>query len=107
MSCNAEAAGTQGSCSGPIIANDEQPVTAHDIAMATADDSLPARVRAANQRRAASIGNRATDYQRWRAAADTLATAMREARERDVGLRRSIDHGRDYLINGGSGGFHQ
>ena len=43
-----------------IVANDEQSVTAHGIALATADDSLPSRVRAASGRRAADVRNRQT-----------------------------------------------
>ena len=81
---------------GAIVANnDEQPVTAHDVAMAAAHQSQPSRVRGANQQRAAGVRNRRNDYERWRAAADTFATAMREARGRDVGVNRSIGHGID------------
>ena len=77
-----------------IVANDERPITAHDIAMATGDDySVPVRVRGARERRAAGIYSRVADYQHWRAAVDTFATAMRQARGRDVGLSRSADHG--------------
>jgi hypothetical protein len=78
-----------------IVANDDQPVTAHDIAMAAAEDSLPARVRGARERRAAGSRYCTTNYERWRAAADTFATAMGEPRGRDLGLSRSIDHGID------------
>jgi hypothetical protein len=73
-----------------IVANDDQPVTADDIAMAGAADSLPARVRGARERRAAGMRYRTTNYERWRAAADTFAIAMSEPRERDLGLSRSI-----------------
>jgi hypothetical protein len=60
-----------------ILPNDEQPVTAHGIALATADDSLPSRVRAASGRRAADVRNRQTDYLHWRAEADTCVNTMR------------------------------
>jgi hypothetical protein len=78
-----------------IVANDDQPLTANDIAMAGAGDSLPARVGGARERRAAGIRYRTTNYERWRAAADTFAIAMSEPRGRDLGLSRSIDHGID------------
>jgi hypothetical protein len=76
-----------------IIANDEQPVTAHDIAQATADDSLPERVRAAKERRVVRVGSRQADYQRWRATADKSAATMGEAQERDIGLSITSDEG--------------
>ena len=76
-----------------IVANVKQPVTAHDIALATADDSLPSRVRAASGRRVADVRNRRTDYLYWRAEADTSANATGEARVR--GLGRSIGYGID------------
>jgi len=78
-----------------VANNDEQSVTAHDIAAQSPGEELPARVRRATQSRAASIRNRRTDYEHWRAGADRCAIAMREARGRDVGLNRSIDHGID------------
>jgi hypothetical protein len=76
-----------------IVANNEQPVTAHDIATETADDSLPSRVRAANKRRAAAVRSRTTDYEHWLSGAAMFTTAMREAPERQVGLSRSVDYG--------------
>ena len=39
---------------------------------------------------------RTTNYERWRAAADTFAIAMSEPRGRDLGLSRSIAHGSIY-----------
>ena len=79
-----------------IVADDDQPVTVHDIAMAGAAESLPARVRGARERRAAAMRYRTTNYERWRAAADTFAIAMSEPRGRDLGLSRSIAHGSIY-----------
>jgi hypothetical protein len=69
-----------------IVANDDQPVTADDIAMAGAADSLPARVRGARERRAAGMRYRTTNYERWRAAADTFAIAMSDASRARSGL---------------------
>ena len=76
-----------------IVANNEQPVTAHDIATETADGSLPSRVRAANKRRAAAVRSRITDYEHWLSGTALFTTAMREAPEHHVGLSRSVDYG--------------
>jgi NAD(P)-dependent dehydrogenase (short-subunit alcohol dehydrogenase family) len=62
------------------------PVTAHDIAMAAAEDSLPARLRGVRERRAAGIRYRTTNYERWRAAANTFATAISETSRARSGL---------------------
>ena len=76
-----------------IVANDQQPVTAHNVAIKTADDSLPSRVRAANKRRAVAIRDRATDYEHWLSGTATFTTAMREAPEHHVAFSRSVDYG--------------
>ena len=76
-----------------IVANEQQPVTAHNVAIKAADDSLPSRVRAANKRRAVAVRSRTTDYEHWLCGAAMFTTAMREAPERQVGLSRSVDYG--------------
>jgi conjugative relaxase-like TrwC/TraI family protein len=76
-----------------IVANDEYPVTAHEIAAVAAHASLATRVRDAIDQRGAAMRHRAAEYARWRAAAASFDHAMREARGRDIGLDRSIDDG--------------
>ena len=76
-----------------VVANSDQPVTAHEVAVATPDDGLAERVRDAKYRRAASIRSRCTDYERWFAAADTAAAAMRQARWRHAELSLTSEHG--------------
>jgi conjugative relaxase-like TrwC/TraI family protein len=51
-----------------IIANDKQPVTAHDVAASIAPESQPSRLRAATKRRARAVRDRSGAYRRWRAA---------------------------------------
>jgi conjugative relaxase-like TrwC/TraI family protein len=75
-----------------IIANDEAQMTAHGLAAATAQ-SFPSRVKSAIEHRAAAIGQRVAEYQRWRAAAVAVETAVAEARGRDIGRDQSIDVG--------------
>jgi AAA domain-containing protein len=76
-----------------IVANDDQPMTAHDIATATAHDSLPSRVHGAIDHRATAIRNRTDDYQRWHVAVVASDHAMRGARGRDISRDRSIEDG--------------
>jgi conjugative relaxase-like TrwC/TraI family protein len=76
-----------------IVANDEHPVAAHEIAAVTKHASLATRVRGAIDQRAAAMRHRAAEYERWRAAAASFDHAMREASGRDIGLDRSIDDG--------------
>jgi hypothetical protein len=63
-----------------IVANDQHHLTACGQA-ATADVSLPLRVHAAIDQRAAAILKRGKEYERWRAAAPMIVppTAMRGA----------------------------
>jgi ATP-dependent exoDNAse (exonuclease V) alpha subunit len=65
-----------------IIANKERPVTAHDIAATIISTSLPARVRAAVQRRAGALSRR-------RAQAVAADHAARTASSSYVGAERS------------------
>ena len=76
-----------------ILANDEQPFTAHHLAATTAQRLLPAHVRDATEHRAAAVRHRAMDYERWRAAATTLDTTARAAQSRDIGAERSQGEG--------------
>ena len=73
-----------------IIANNEHPATAHDIAATTASESLPTRVRAVIERRALAVRDRSGTYRHWRAQALALDHATRTARRRDIGTDRSI-----------------
>jgi hypothetical protein len=76
-----------------IIANDEQPVTAHDVAATTASESQPSRLRAATKRRARAVRDRSGAYRRWRAEALALDHAARAARGRHIVTGRSIGEG--------------
>jgi conjugative relaxase-like TrwC/TraI family protein len=73
-----------------IIANNEHPATAHDIAATTASESLPTRVRAAIERRALAVRDRTGIYSRQRAQAIAFGHATRTARSRDIGEERSM-----------------
>jgi ATP-dependent exoDNAse (exonuclease V) alpha subunit len=73
-----------------IIANDEHPATAHDIAATTASESRPSRVRAAIERRALAVRGRSAVYGSWHAEAVAFDHAPRTARSRDIGADRSI-----------------
>jgi hypothetical protein len=76
-----------------IIANDEHPVTAHDVAATTASESRPSRVRAAIERRARAVRDRSGLYSRSRAEAVAFDHAVRTVRSRDIGTDRSIGEG--------------
>jgi hypothetical protein len=71
-----------------ILANDERPVTAHDVL--DAQDALPLDVRCAGQRRAMGVRNRRADYARWCDASSPVASAAREAPAREVSLSQSL-----------------
>jgi hypothetical protein len=72
-----------------IIANDKQPVTAHDVAATTASESQPSRLRAAVERRARAVRDRSGAHRRWRA-----ALALDHAvRGRYIATGRSIGEG--------------
>ena len=73
-----------------IIAYDEHPATAHDIAATTAFLSLPAAVRVAAERRALAVRNRNIICRRWPA---DIVAVDRESQSRDIGADRSVDEG--------------
>ncbi|MET0994900.1 MAG: AAA family ATPase [Mycobacterium sp.] len=79
-----------------ILANrDDQPITAHDIAVRTPRSTLPEWVRHLVDRRAASVRRRRASYDSWQAKAPTVAQSLDKARERDTSERRTLDHGLD------------
>ena len=65
-----------------IIANHDQAVTAHEVAVQTPSAALPGRVRRTHDRRATMVQRRRTTYQSWQADAQSFARAMTTARER-------------------------
>jgi hypothetical protein len=75
-----------------ILANDEHPITAHDLAATPVDQALSQHVRHALDQRAAAIRLRADEYERCRAAV-ALDNAARAARSRDIGTERSVGDG--------------
>jgi type III secretion system FlhB-like substrate exporter len=79
-----------------IIANDEHPATAHDIAATTPSESWPSRVRAAIERRALAVRDRSSVYRRWRAEAVALDHAVRTARSRNIETDRSVGEGLEF-----------
>jgi conjugative relaxase-like TrwC/TraI family protein len=76
-----------------ILANDERPLTAHDVAAKTSQELLPARVANMIECRQAAIRNRAADYEWWRATAVACAGTSRQARGLDICSDRSSDYG--------------
>lgn len=76
-----------------ILANDDQAVTALTVAAANTDESLPARVRAGIDHRAARVRRCAAEYQRWRATSAAANAAARDSSNRAVDLDLSRDHG--------------
>jgi hypothetical protein len=78
-----------------IIANHDQPITAHEVATQTPSAALPERVRRIHHRRAAMVRRRRATYQSWQADAQSFARAMTTARERHNSRSRdqSVDCG--------------
>ena len=78
-----------------IIANHDQPITAHEVAAQTPSAALPERVRRIHDRRAATVQRRRATYQSWQADAQSFARAMTTARERHNSRSRdqSLDCG--------------
>ena len=74
-----------------IVARDDHPATAHDIAATTATESQPARVRAAVEHRARTVRDLSSLYRRWRDETVAYDHAVRTARSRDIGADRSIE----------------
>jgi conjugative relaxase-like TrwC/TraI family protein len=75
-----------------IVANDERPITAHELAATTTDEAVPASVRGATGLRARQRRHRALEYARWQTTVG-LGSAAREARGRDIALYQSNDAG--------------
>jgi ATP-dependent exoDNAse (exonuclease V) beta subunit len=65
-----------------IIANHDQPNTAHQVAAQTPSAALPEPVRRIHDRRAATLQRRRATYHSWQAEAQSFAQAMTTARER-------------------------
>ena len=78
-----------------IIANHDQPITAHEVAAQTPSAALAERVRRIHYRRAAMVRRRRATYQSWQADAQSFARAMTTARERHNSRSRdqSLDRG--------------
>ena len=76
-----------------IIANHDQPITAHEVAAQTPSAALPEHVRRIHDRRASMLQRRRATYQSWQADAQSFARAMTTARERHNS--RSRDHSLD------------
>jgi conjugative relaxase-like TrwC/TraI family protein len=78
-----------------IIANHDQPITAHEVAAQTPSAALPQRVRRIHDRRASTLQRRRATYQSWQADAQSFAQAMTTARERHNSRSRdrSLDAG--------------
>ena len=76
-----------------IIANRDQPITAHEVAAQTPSAALPERVRRIHDRRASMLQRRRGTYQSRQADAQRFARAMAIARERHNS--RSRDHSLD------------
>jgi conjugative relaxase-like TrwC/TraI family protein len=80
-----------------ILANDEHPLTAHDVL--DTHGALPSQVRRASKRRATAVRNRRAAYDRWREALTGFAAAMREVPARDVGRSHTAGYEMDLLGN--------
>jgi hypothetical protein len=78
-----------------IIANHDQPITAHDAAAQTPSAALPERVRRIHDRRASTVQRRRATYQSWQGDAQSFARAMTTARE------RHNSRSRDQSLDGG------
>jgi ATP-dependent exoDNAse (exonuclease V) beta subunit len=78
-----------------MIANHDQPVTAHQVAAQTPSAALSERVRRIHDRRAAAVQRRQATYQSWHADAQSFAQAMTTERERHHSRSReqSLDAG--------------
>jgi hypothetical protein len=78
-----------------IIANHDQPITAHEVAAQTPSAALPESVRRIHDRRASTLQRRRATYQSWQADARSFPWAMTTARERhnSRGRAQSLDYG--------------
>jgi hypothetical protein len=78
-----------------IIANHDQPITAHEVAAQTPGAALSEPVRRIRDRRASTVQRRRATYQSWQADAQSLSGVMITARERHNSRSRdqSLDCG--------------
>jgi hypothetical protein len=78
-----------------IVADDQELMTAHDLAAAAAAAhvSLPSCIRGAIDQRKSAIRKRTTDHGRWRVGAATSDGMLHEGRDCDMALGRLIDDG--------------
>jgi hypothetical protein len=76
-----------------IIANHDQPITAHEVAAQTHSAALPERVRRIHDRRAATVQRRRATYQSWQASPRAMTTARERhnSRSRDQSLDCGIE----------------
>jgi ATP-dependent exoDNAse (exonuclease V) alpha subunit len=78
-----------------IIANHDQPITAHEVAAQTPGAALSEPVRRIRDRRASTVQRRRATYQSWQADAQSFSGVMTTARERHNSRSRdqSLDCG--------------
>jgi conjugative relaxase-like TrwC/TraI family protein len=76
-----------------IIAGDDRPLTAHDMAARALGAHLPERVRLLVERRAAAVSRRRVAHSDWESAA--LSLARDQGRDHHISVDRGIDHGID------------
>jgi conjugative relaxase-like TrwC/TraI family protein len=74
-----------------VVANDEQPATAHSVAAPRGHEMLPTRVRSAVDHRAAVLRRRGREYERWRAGSTPDNSKAREASRHNSGMDLSSD----------------
>jgi hypothetical protein len=78
-----------------VANNDEQPVTAHDMAAQSPDSALSERVRSLVDRRVMAVQRRRATLQSWQAEAQNVAVSM------DGGHDRRISQGRELGVDCG------
>jgi hypothetical protein len=76
-----------------IIAHDDRPATAHQVAAYTPTDQLPGLVARLADRCTEAISRRRTAHQARQSAGARFASAMSQGRNRSADQRRTIDHG--------------
>ncbi len=78
-----------------IIANNGEPVTAHDVAAQTPSAVLPERIARLIDLRAAMVSRRRTAHQAWHAEQRTFTEGVDQIRERGLGRDRDLGYGMD------------
>ncbi len=76
-----------------IIATDDVPVTAHDIAAQTPETVLPERVQRLAERRQTAIRRRLATFESWHADVQRFTQSMDRARATHASRSRAQDHG--------------